>query len=254
MDPTFAAFYRELHARHWWCRAREDMIVETLRGLPIAPGCDVLDVGCGDGLLFDRLSFLGRVQGVETDPNTIAPDSRYRPRIHLGTLETLRTDTRFSLVLLLDVLEHLEDPRRALLQVRRLLAPEAWIVVTVPALRALWTSHDDLNRHFTRYRQAELVDLARSAGLKVERCRYFFRWVCLPKVAVRLKEALLGARPASPRIPIEPFNRAFYWLSRLEEQLLSRVPLPFGTSLLLLARAQPLDGDGTPDPPPPSAS
>ncbi len=236
MHPTLVALYRDLHERHWWCRAREEFLMGLLAGLDLGASPSILDIGCGDGLLFDRLGRWGHVEGIESDPLALSPESSHRGRIHLGSLETFRSERRFALVLFFDVLEHLDDPKAALLQARALLAPGGRIVATVPALRSMWTSHDDLNRHRTRYRKAEFLALTESAGLRTERCRYFFHWLCVPKLLVRWKEALLGARPAPPRVPPEPFNALFYFASRLEERLLGRLGLPFGTSLLWIGR------------------
>ena len=63
MDPEYGLAYRELYRRHWWWRAREELIVRTLRSLrpPAAGRGTTLDVGCGDGLLFDRLAEFGAV-------------------------------------------------------------------------------------------------------------------------------------------------------------------------------------------------
>ena len=61
MDPTYGANYEELYRRHWWWRAREAAILHELARLKPAGGWRrILDVGCGNGLFFDRLSELGR--------------------------------------------------------------------------------------------------------------------------------------------------------------------------------------------------
>jgi 2-polyprenyl-3-methyl-5-hydroxy-6-metoxy-1,4-benzoquinol methylase len=52
---------------------------------------------------------------------------------------------------MLDALEHLENPVAALRHVCELLTPEGTFIATVPAFMALWTNHDVLNHHFTRY-------------------------------------------------------------------------------------------------------
>ena len=51
----------------------------------VAPKSRVLDVGCGDGLFFDRLERFGRVEGLEPDPSLVT-DPRWRDRIRIGTL------------------------------------------------------------------------------------------------------------------------------------------------------------------------
>ena len=67
MDPEYAARYAELHATHWWWRAREAFVLDALKRRRGAVGGRILDVGCGDGLLFGELARLGEVEGVEPD-------------------------------------------------------------------------------------------------------------------------------------------------------------------------------------------
>jgi SAM-dependent methyltransferase len=137
---------------------------------------------------------------------------------------------------MLDVLEHLPNPEAALRQAVELLAPGGILLVTVPAFMALWTRHDDLNHHYTRYTQRTLGMLAAAAGVQVSEMRYFFRWPAPAKLAVRLMEALVPGVPVPPTLPPRPLNWLLYTLSRLEERLLARAPIPFGTSVLAIGR------------------
>lgn len=233
MDAEYAAAYRELFERHWWWRAREALILRVLRRLRAGrePG-RVLDVGCGDGLFFGALAEFGEVEGVESDASLLTPGSPHRGRIHVGPFDAgYRPGHRFALIVMLDVLEHLPDADGALRHARSLLEPGGRLVVTVPAFPALWTHHDELNRHFVRYTRRTFRAAAQGAGLRVEEMRYFFHWTAPAKLAVRAKERLLG--PGGPeRLPSPALNRALYLLSRAEQAALGSLPLPFGTSLL----------------------
>ena len=229
MDAAYAREYRELYERHWWWRAREALVLRTLRRLREGRGPGrILDVGCGDGLFFDRLAELGEVEGLEPDASLLTPGSPHRGRITVAPFdERFQPGRRYALVLMLDVLEHLPDAEGALRHARSLLEPGGRLVVTVPAFQWLWTHHDDLNRHYVRYTESTLRDVAGRAGLRVEESRYFFHWTVPGKLAVRAKERVLG--PGGPeRVPAAPVNRALYLLSRAEQAL----RLPFGSSLL----------------------
>jgi SAM-dependent methyltransferase len=239
MRSEYAEGYVKLYRRHWWWRAREEYLVEVLRRyLPSERSSRVLDIGCGAGLFFDRLSEFGSVQGVETDPTMRTGLPEIDDRIHWGTLESFPGDRAFDAVLMLDVLEHLADPLPPLRRTRALLADRGILVVTVPAFRSLWTSHDDLNEHFERYTRRTLGELLGRAGWRVELFRYFFHWTFPAKLAVRLLESLRPARqgvPELPSIPPKPLNQALYWLSRMEQRYLAPARLPFGSSLLAVA-------------------
>ena len=235
MDPEYAAHYRELYVKHWWWRAREAFIVDVLDRRHTAGNGErrILDVGCGDGLLFEQLSRFGEVEGIEPDPSAVTPGGPWSNRIMLQPFdETFRPGHRYAQVLLLDVLEHVADPSSMLRRAVELLEPGGFVIVTVPAFPALWTTHDDLNRHFARFTRRSLEDLAAGAGARIETCRYFFHWLAPAKLAMRLKESVLRSEPKTPEIPPRWLNTGLERLSRLEQVTVSRLPIPFGTSLL----------------------
>ncbi|HYK83077.1 MAG TPA: class I SAM-dependent methyltransferase [Gemmatimonadales bacterium] len=238
MDPAYAHQYQALYERHWWWRAREQLILATLRRhRPVRGWGRILDVGCGAGLLFERLAELGDVEGVEADPLLAAAAGKHRDRIHVGPFDaSFQPQTRYSLVLMLDVIEHLPDPVAAVAQAVRLLEADGIVVATVPAFRVLWTAHDVLNRHFTRFTKRSFRAVAHAAGLDVLRARYCFHWLFPAKLAVRLAEACIRPVPAPPRVPPPALNALLYGVSRLEQRLLTPLPMPFGSSLLVVGR------------------
>jgi 2-polyprenyl-3-methyl-5-hydroxy-6-metoxy-1,4-benzoquinol methylase len=239
MDAGYGAQYRDLFERHWWWRARERVILEALRAhRPPRGWRAVLDVGCGDGLFFDalaRLDGVTLVEGVEPAAALVSNDGPHRARIHVRPFDA-RFDEgrRYSLVLMLDVLEHLPDPAAALAHALSLLEPDGVFLATVPAFMALWTRHDELNQHYTRYTRRSFGALAATAGLRVDEARYFFRWTAAAKLATRVKERVMPGAPVAPAVPPAAVNGALYALSRLEQRIIGRVPVPFGSSLLVV--------------------
>lgn len=198
----------------------------------------MLDVGCGDGLFFDALSAIEGVElveGVEPAAVLVAPDGPHRARIHVASFDArFKPGRRYSAVLMLDVLEHLPEPTAALRHALALLEPDGVLLATVPAFMAFWTRHDELNHHHTRYTKRSFRALATGADMRINEARYFFRWTAAAKLATRLVEALVPGKPISPTVPPLPLNRALYALSRLEERLIGGLPVPFGTSLLVV--------------------
>jgi SAM-dependent methyltransferase len=238
MEAEYARAYANLYRNHWWWRAREDYLVDVLRErLPTGGGALILDVGCGSGLFFQRLRPLGEVRGVETDETMRTGDPAIDGRIHWGPLDSLPPDERFTCILMLDVLEHMSDPAGALRQARTRLASGGFLVATVPAFPVLWTRHDDANQHVRRYTRGTFRPLLREAGFTPLQLRYFFHWTFPAKLLVRLAETLRrGPEPSVvPPIPALPINRGLYWLSRQEQRVFRRTPLPVGSSLLALA-------------------
>ena len=198
----------------------------------------MLDVGCGDGLFFGELAKLPgvlSVEGVEPAAALVSPAGPHRAQIHIAPFdESFAPARRYSLVLMLDVLEHLPDPAASLRHALSLLEPDGVFLATVPAFMQLWTRHDDLNHHYTRYDKASMHALAASAGLRVAQSRYFFHWTAAAKIVTRLREALIPGEPASPSVPPALVNRALYALSRLEARLIGRANVPVGSSLMVI--------------------
>ena len=237
MDRKYAEGYRDLYKRHWWWRAREHVLLATLRELrPPTGWSSILDVGCGDGLFFDQLArFSAFVEGVEADPGLIRAGSPWRDRIHVRPFnESFAPGRRYGLVLMLDVLEHLASPAPALRHALSLLEPGGRIVITVPAFPNLWTSHDDFNHHVTRFTRGSFDRLASAASMHIDTSRYFFHWTYPAKLVQRMKERLMLTPPGPAQVPPAWLNASLLALCRAEHRLLGRLPLPFGSSLLVV--------------------
>jgi len=236
MDPKYGERYRDLFEKHWWWRARTRLIIDVLRRLRPARGWkSILDIGCGDGLFFPELSQFGEVEGVEPFAELVSPSNPHRSRIQICPFDqNFQPGKRYSLILMLDVLEHLEDPVGALRHALELLEPDGIFVATVPAFMALWTNHDVMNHHFIRYTKSSFRQVAGRAGLRIQEERYLYHWTCPVKLGIGFRERLfrLEAKPA--QVPAPAVNELLFWMSRMEQKTLTPLSLPFGSSLLVV--------------------
>ncbi len=238
VDAEYASNYERLAKEHWWWQARSAFVLDIIDSLPLGPDANLLDIGCGGGWSFASWEKYGQVHGVELDESLVARAGKYQSRIHCGPFDrTYRPGTRFSLILMLDVLEHLAEPDAALDYALELLEPGGKILITVPALPCVWTSHDDLNHHFVRYTRRTFKQLADRCGLAVDRLEYFFYWTTFVKLLFRIKEGLTSSEPRSPSIPSPTMNAFFRRACLTEQQVFARVKLPFGTSLVCVGSA-----------------
>ncbi|MGH8542921.1 MAG: class I SAM-dependent methyltransferase [Gammaproteobacteria bacterium] len=245
MDPDYSRHYRALYERHWWWRARRQIVLSELERLrPGGSWVSILDVGCGDGLFFPDLERLGEVEGVEPEEALVTEKGRALGTIHVTRFdERFRPGKRYDLVLMLDVLEHLRDPGGALRHAIKLLEPGGSILLTVPAFPVLWTSHDDLNHHQMRYTRKSLMALADRAALSIDRVRYLFHWLFPVKLVIRLREKAMTPAPSMPRIPRPLVNDFLSQLCLAEYRSTGSRGLPWGTSLLAIGRAANADSD-----------
>ena len=235
MDVQYAAAYPELYRRHWWWRVREEILLQKIRRmLADVSRPRILDVGCGAALFFDALQQLGHVEGIETDRAAVERSGRWRSRIVVGELDdSYEPDAPFDLILMLDVLEHVRDPGRLLQRAGEILTPGGCILVTAPAFNCLWTAHDDMNHHVTRYTARAMRRTIRRAGLAAVETHYMFQSLVVPKLLVRLREALTAGPARVPGIPPAAVNHAVQMWFRAEYVLAGW--LPFGGSLLAVA-------------------
>jgi SAM-dependent methyltransferase len=239
MDVAYAAAYPDLYRHHWWWRVREEILLEQIRGI-LAGRRDarILDVGCGAALFFDALESFGRIEGIESDASAVEQSGKWRGRIVVGELdERFEPDAPFDLILMLDVLEHLPDPDLLLRRAATILAPAGHILATVPAFKWLWTAHDDLNHHLTRYTAGDLRRVFERAGLAPVKSGYLFQSLVVPKLLVRVKESMISRSIRVPQTPSPAINQAVQAWFRLEHRVAGW--LPFGGSVLAVAVKDP---------------
>jgi SAM-dependent methyltransferase len=240
LQSEYASQYRDLYTRHWWWRVREQAILRVIRRrFGSSAGLRILDVGCGDGLFFNRLAEFGDVEGVEPDERLINPRGPFRDQIRIAPFNTdFRSSAPYSLVLMLDVLEHLNNPGEALRHAHSLLTPAGALLLTVPAFQILWTNHDRINRHLIRYRRGTLHPLLWQAGFAILEERYLYQWTCPVKLAIRMFEGIFRCPPTVPRVPPKWINRVLYWISHAEQETLGTIGMPFGSTLLVCCTKQ----------------
>ncbi|MDX6650496.1 MAG: hypothetical protein QOJ97_2447 [Solirubrobacteraceae bacterium] len=236
---------------HWWYVGRRRVLHAVLEKLDFPDGAEVLDAGCGSGRTMDDLRAYGSVRGFDLNPLGV---EHARGRGHADVQaarveETPYEDRAFDLVTCLDVIEHTPDDVRSLRELKRIVRPGGWLVVTVPAYQLLWSSHDVANEHYRRYRRPQLRRAAQAAGWEVRDWTYFNSLLFLPGAVVRIGERLrpAGKRRGRPNVALTPrsLDGVLEWPMRMEAALIRRgLRLPVGMSLLMVLRRP---GDGDPD-------
>jgi SAM-dependent methyltransferase len=156
--------------RHPWETARYRFFTRELsQAGAFAPGTRVLDVGSGDGWFAEGLAkdHFERAEIVCFDVNY----TEKRNEQSVGSSRVLKTnqppEQMFAVILLLDVLEHVEDDLGFLTGLLDdNLAPGGKVLISVPAWPQVWTPHDEFLKHFRRYTPKAALALVRAAGLK----------------------------------------------------------------------------------------
>jgi len=198
----------------------------------------LLELGCGSGEVLAALAEFGHAVGMEPHPDLAATARGRGLDVRIGRLpDQLGVPPHWAdVVLLLDVIEHLDDDQGALVAASRALAERGTLVVTVPASPWLWSPHDVALGHRRRYTARALRDVAARAGFRVERMTYFNSILFPAVAAARLWKRGRGRRGHDLDQSPAFLNRSLERLFALERHLVPRFTLPFGSSLLMLAR------------------
>jgi SAM-dependent methyltransferase len=228
---------------HWYYAGKRQLVREWIERVR-APRPDdrLLDCGAGTGRFAAEMSALCRVQVLDDHEESLRLlREKFQPQqvLRLAGDRVPLADGSLEYVTALDVLEHVASDTAAVREFHRLLQPGGLAVVTVPAGRELWSDWDERLHHFRRYSRRQLIALFPSAQWEIVQVNYT-NVAAYPAVwLVRrwrrwFPRAITAGTRAEDRLPPRWLNRvlraSFVGLARC------RVPLPFGVSLLLVAR------------------
>jgi ubiquinone/menaquinone biosynthesis C-methylase UbiE len=235
---------------HWWGRNRRKLSLDLLKKFGAGAGTRHLDSGCGTGQnlrLLDSLS-PARVVGVDLSPLALELAHKACPYCELVRSDLNHTlpftDQSFDVATIFNVLYHrwVESELAALTEARRVLRSGGLLLITEPAFPALAREMDIVDMAARRYRLQPFVDLLRAAEFDVVFSNYFTSFGAPIILGMNAIKAL-AAKPApaadvADMRPMNPLlNAAFYAIARVEGELVkAAVPMPFGTTLICLAR------------------
>ena len=226
----------EHDSTHWWYRARRDVLASVIaREVKLPQEAHILEIGCGTGHNLPMLQRFGTVDALEIDPAAAAiAAKRLGKAVFTAPLPALDSvpEQAYDMVALLDVLEHIEDDRAALVAIAKLLRPGGTILVTVPQFEWMWSAHDVVNHHFRRYTKSTLREVVASAELRLDLLTHFNSLLFPLAAADRLVSRVMGREGSDDALPPAPINTLFDWVFGLERHLVGRVPMPPGVSLL----------------------
>ncbi|HSF25871.1 MAG TPA: class I SAM-dependent methyltransferase [Blastocatellia bacterium] len=237
----YAEMYK-LESFYWWFVARRKLLESLMLAVtneftnPV-----ILDVGCGTGMNFSVLSRFG-----DTFSSDSAGEALWFCKSRgLGGLvqsdgESLPfSSASFDVVTALDVLEHLDNDLDAMRELLRVTKENGVLVITVPAYGFLWSEHDEALHHRRRYAASELRNKLTNAGFEVERITYYITLLFFPILFLRFVQSVskksIQAKTSHMILP-GWLNRFLIWILGFERQLLRWMNLPFGVSLVCLAR------------------
>jgi SAM-dependent methyltransferase len=241
--------------QHWWYTGMRRVALAILRrALAGTPAPRILDAGCGTGGTTIRLhAFGGTVFGVDLANEALQPAATrgLAGKLAQGSVERLPfRDASFDAVTSFEVVYHagVQNDAAALREFRRVLRPGGLLLLRLPGHDWLRGQHDRLVHTRHRYSRAEVDGKLQAAGFRVEFLSWANSLLFPPAVAKRLLER--APRPNSGRAELDASAEPDLWqppawLNQLLERCVTaeaaalerRMRLPFGLSVLALARA-----------------
>jgi len=215
---------------HWYYRSKGLALNAMLRERSFHA---LLDIGAGSGIFSKQLLQHGAASAICIDPAYREERQEFVNAKPISFLRQIRSE-KCDLILLMDVLEHVDDDVGLVRSAIAGAAEHAYVMITVPAFQSLFSSHDVFLEHKRRYTLRQVEQVVRAAGLEILSTRYFFAFL-LPIAAIirllkRKREAKSDLKQHSKLV-----NLLLFWLHRLELPLF-RYNRIGGLTLFCLAR------------------
>jgi len=215
----------------WWFAGRHDLLSNIYNNII---NNKVLEVGCGSG--DNSKSFVSQsYYGIDISQDSIRSGDRSK-NLMVGTADKLPfVNKSFDIVILLDVIEHLDIESSALTEVHRVLKDDGSILILVPAFQFLWNSHDVLNEHKRRYTKSMLAKILKNSFVitKLTYWNFFlFFPIAISKILNNNDDNQTGIRDF-PKI----INSILLLLLKIENKFIcSGIYLPIGITLLCMCK------------------
>jgi SAM-dependent methyltransferase len=244
MKSAFEKKYHLLEEKHWWFVGRREIIL-ALAGKYYhgRKKIKILEIGCSGGPLLEILSSHGYsdVVGIDNSKKAIllCKERGFKNVFLMNGVKPHFKDEEFDLIIASDVLEHILDDDNAVKEWKRNLKREGIIICFVPAFRALWSKHDEDNKHCRRYTKRELQNIFAKNDFSILKASYWNIILFFPTLFYRLL-----MRSFLKRYSGDQLKKSNYVLNHLLSKLLSienfflkiGLSYPIGISVFVVAK------------------
>lgn len=251
MKKQFYEEYYQLERKHWWFRARLEILEHILQARilnRITGTLNILNAGVASGATTLMLQQYGDITSLEYDEECC---EFLRDTVDIDVINGSLTqlpfeDNSFDLVCAFDVIEHIREHSAAISEIERVLKPGGHAFITVPAFDFLWSQHDEIHHHYRRYTRTEIRRLLEAEGLRIQYDTYFNSLLFVPILLFRklgewLSDRSIVKSNGSDLTSYQHNSRRsqfFHTLFRTEKHLLDVIRFPFGVSIVSIAQKQ----------------
>lgn len=232
----------EAEQGHWWYKGLHDLLISTVRGISDKKqNISILDAGCGTGFTLRQLSDYSQSFGIDISETALSYcRKRGLEKLTCASISSIPfLDNSFDLIISADVICHkaVKDDTVALDEICRVLKPGGVMLMNLPAHDNLKRDHDESAHVRERYSMNGAIRKIKKSKFNILKITYrsaiLFPVIFLMAIKNRKRQrkAESGLKKQS-----EPLNFILYNILRLENRLLRKFNMPFGSSIFCIAQ------------------
>jgi SAM-dependent methyltransferase len=238
-ERFYEAMLRESN-KHWWFLGRKKSFYNLISKLDLPKGSRILEIGAGAGANLEMLSSFGRVFACESDKKSYTHLRNVGWEVRYGKLpnDLPNFKFKFDLICLFDVLEHVEDDFSSIAKIKKLLAPNGFLIIACPAYQWLYDDYDRALGHFKRYTKKNLNFILQRNHFRIVESGYIntflFPLIVLAKIlsfiGMEIKKDLVQSPPS------KFVNALFKHIFFIEARLTKNNLFPFGVTVISVSK------------------
>ncbi len=227
----------KVEQNHWWFKGRRYLFQKILSSFDIK-NFKILDIGSSSGTNLRMLKEMGLSNYVGMDISEQSKhfcESKKLGEVVIGDAASNPFDHEsFDLILMTDVLEHLDNDVAAIKECHRVLKKGGFMLCTVPLYMHLWGGHDMIAQHKRRYRFNAIKKIFQNNGFLIKKSFHFNFLLYLPILISRKIMAFFNVVKNENELNCGPINTILDAIFKIDVMLAPSIHSPFGVSGLIL--------------------
>ena len=218
----------------------KEMCIDFLEKYDSSKEKVVLEIGCSSGNLINKIKDLKNYIYIGSDviKNSVEKLSKIYSDTPFLVFDLVKNPFKESLcnsLIMLNVLEHIKDDDKALLEANKLLKKNGLLILEVPSGKFLFDQYDKKLLHFRRYNMNDLIKKITNAGFIIEKKTHlgfiifpFFIIIKFFNKLIRINNIVTKQANFSNNIFVKTLFKI--------EKSIGNLSLPFGIRCLVCAR------------------
>jgi ubiquinone/menaquinone biosynthesis C-methylase UbiE len=223
----------------WWYEGRRDLYKIFVKKIKLNKNPKILDIGCGTGDNIILLSKFGECYGIDFSNKAVkyCKEKGLKKVYIADALDTKFKSNNFDLVTAFDVMEHIKNDKGFIREIKRILKPSGYAIISVPAFDFLWNENDKLSQHNKRYTKRSIKKLV-DKDFDIVKISYWNSTIFFPVMLYCFYERFKKSKKRTNNLNKIPkfMDKILRYVIKIENILVEKANMPFGVSLFLIIR------------------